>query len=41
MASYIKMPLCQGMYDVPSDGLQKIVFSLTEKYFNNGTCRAN
>jgi hypothetical protein len=31
------MPVLQGMLDVPSDALQKIVFSMTEKYFNNGT----
>lgn len=37
MVSYIKMPVYQGMLDMPSDALQKIVFSLTEKWFNNGT----
>jgi hypothetical protein len=37
MASYIKMPVCQGMLDMPTDALQKILFSLTEKWFNNGT----
>ena len=31
------MLVCQGMLDMPSDALQNIVFSLTEKYFNNGT----
>jgi hypothetical protein len=31
----ITMSLCQGMLDMPSDVLQKIVFSLTEKYFSN------
>jgi hypothetical protein len=41
MVSYIKMSVCQGLLDVPSDALQKIVFSLTEKYFNNGTFSAH
>jgi len=41
MVSHIKMPVWQGMEDVPSDALQKIVFSLTEKCFNNGTCGAH